>query len=90
MRLNRDEEKFTHLQKRAVIHEMMHAAGFYHEHTRPDRDEYVEIIWDNIQDGMESQFEKGDERSQDTKDIPYDYGSVMHYGGNVSLKMPKI
>ena len=34
-----------------IVHEAMHALGFFHEHQRPDRDAYVKVNWDNIVDG---------------------------------------
>ncbi len=58
---------------------MMHALGILHEQSRPDRDQYVTIHFDNIQDGTESNFALDPEA--DTTVTPYDHRSVMHYGG---------
>lgn len=41
-----------------VIHELLHAVGFAHEQTRPDRDSYVTINFANIQSGTESNFQR--------------------------------
>jgi len=38
-----------------VVHELMHVLGFYHEHTRPDRDQFVIIHYDNIKPGKLAQ-----------------------------------
>lgn len=35
-----------------VEHEFMHLLGFFHEFTRMDRDNYIKVYKDNIQDGM--------------------------------------
>ena len=39
-----------------IKHEMMHTLGFYHEHSRSDRDQYIKVNWDHISDGNEAQF----------------------------------
>ncbi|KAM9840766.1 low choriolytic enzyme-like [Aulostomus maculatus] len=60
-----------------IQHELLHALGFYHEHTRSDRDKYVRINWENIHQYYLYNFEKRDTNNLRT---PYDYNSVMHYG----------
>merc|ERR1712048_166201 len=62
------------------MHEVMHALGFYHEQSRPGRDEYVEIFWENIQPGQEHNFIKYKNNEVDVLGAPYDYSSIMHYG----------
>ena len=36
-----------------VVHELGHVVGFWHEHTRPDRDDHVTIVRQNIMPGKE-------------------------------------
>ena len=38
-------------QAGTILHELMHSVGFHHDHARPDRDNYVEILWDQITPG---------------------------------------
>ncbi|XP_077323984.1 embryonic protein UVS.2-like [Lithobates pipiens] len=59
-----------------IQHELQHALGFYHEHVRSDRDNYVDINFQYISQGYWGNFAK-----EDTNNLgsPYDYGSVMHY-----------
>ncbi|XP_066915762.1 hatching enzyme 1.2-like [Clytia hemisphaerica] len=63
-----------------IAHEMMHAMGFHHEHSRPDRDQFVQIRRENILGGCENNFDIATNTVPDYAISPYDYGSVMHYG----------
>jgi hypothetical protein len=63
-----------------IMHEFLHALGFHHEQKRSDRDDFVEINWDNIQQGTENNFVKLPPALIDLLGTDYDYESVMHYG----------
>lgn len=60
-----------------IAHEVIHALGFYHEHTREDRDQYIDILVDNIMKGMGHNFQTWKGK---TFGLPYDSSSIMHYG----------
>ncbi|XP_041097695.1 low choriolytic enzyme-like [Polyodon spathula] len=64
------------MAKGSVQHELFHALGFYHEQSRSDRDQYVNIMWDNIEEAYKNAFAKEDTNNLDTT---YDYSSIMHY-----------
>ncbi|XP_058241185.1 dorsal-ventral patterning tolloid-like protein 1 isoform X2 [Hemibagrus wyckioides] len=65
-----------------VVHELGHVIGFWHEHTRPDRDDHVTIIRDNIQPGQEYNFLKMEPGEVNSLGEPYDFDSIMHYARN--------
>lgn len=68
------------LFKHVIIHEIMHALGFQHEHKRNDRNDYVEIMWENINPDELNNFEKESKEDSDDLGVEYDFESILHYG----------
>jgi len=65
------------LARFVIVHELGHALGYWHEQSRSDRNDYIQVNWDNIQDGKEHNFTK-EEGARYYR--PYDFDSLMHYG----------
>ena len=59
------------------LHEIGHVIGFWHEQSRPDRDEYIRILTENMNPGTQSNFRIQEEI--DSMGVGYDYNSIMHY-----------
>uniref|UniRef100_A0A4W6DDX3 Metalloendopeptidase n=1 Tax=Lates calcarifer TaxID=8187 RepID=A0A4W6DDX3_LATCA len=60
-----------------LCHEIIHALGLHHEHTRKDRDQYITVQWQSIMPGRQKNFKV---KSGNTLNLPYDLNSIMHYG----------
>lgn len=87
-------ENSTHL---VVDHEIFHSVNHEHEHNRPDRDEHITMLWDNIPVNplLRRQFDKGKETDCIRAYGEYDYKSGMHYGSkngasNAALREGKV
>lgn len=62
----------------SMMHEIGHALGLEHEHTRPDRDQFISINWENIDADKVDNFAISDSGRRNYGS--YDYASIMHYG----------
>ena len=71
-------EKPGCVYQEVVIHELLHAAGYEHEQCRADRDQFIRVIYGNVQPGLDFAFDKIRASVVNLFDIPYDYYSIMH------------
>jgi hypothetical protein len=88
--LDRPRNGLTCVTQSAIIHELLHAAGFEHEHCRPDRDKFIKINYENIEPGKEHNFIKFNYSSVNLFNIPYDYYSIMHYSSTAFSYWPNL
>uniref|UniRef100_A0A182PKC2 Metalloendopeptidase n=1 Tax=Anopheles epiroticus TaxID=199890 RepID=A0A182PKC2_9DIPT len=64
-----------------VLHELLHVLGFLHQHTRPDRDRYVCVVYENIRQHPVAlyNYEIVHPWTGLAYPLPYDFESIMHY-----------
>jgi len=72
------------------MHELGHVIGFYHEHQRYDRNNYIEMNYENLDSGYgdaaSDSYKKIEEIYMNDFGVGYDYASVMHYGKEAFAK----
>ncbi|XP_074660390.1 zinc metalloproteinase nas-4-like [Tubulanus polymorphus] len=71
--------------KPTILHEFGHALGLVHEHQLPDRDEYLNILYENVEPDWAIWFKRIESNLVLQYEVPYDYRSIMHYGITVSI-----
>ena len=64
-----------------LVHEIGHGLGYKHEHTRPDRDDFVTVITENLNEDAGTNYDiASDSWAYPTRlNAVYDFASIMHY-----------
>ena len=68
--------------------QIFHCLGFFHEHQRPDRDQYIQIDMDKIHPYNRPQFEIMDKKFLNLTLSEYDTRSITHYDSTVNGLFP--
>ncbi|WKY01453.1 hypothetical protein Q1695_015448 [Nippostrongylus brasiliensis] len=63
-----------------AVHELGHALGLFHTMSRNDRDDYLKVFIENVQEDFVDQYITIPPEALETYTIPYDFDSIMHYG----------
>lgn len=63
----------------SAIHELGHVIGFYHEMSRRDRNQEINIRYNLMSVSELAQYEIMPDSSNTYYGQPYDLGSIMHY-----------
>ncbi len=60
-------------------HELGHVLGFFHEHERWNRDQFITVHYENIKPGRAHDYDWIAKTNWLVTSLPYDYQSIMHY-----------
>lgn len=82
-----ETEILTYHSISTIQTETLHSLGFWHEHSRPDRDDHVDYRPENL---LSPAYENNFQKSFRINSLgsPYDFNSIMHYGKNAFSVQP--
>jgi hypothetical protein len=64
--------------KNVIVHELLHSAGLWHMHSRPDRDKYINVYLENVKPQLRYAFDIHQGKYNPNF---FDYNSIMLYFG---------
>lgn len=68
-----------------IAHEILHALGFFHEHSRADRDGFIIVNFSNIRPSKRHNFKKYTQNNYTGTDLgSFDFYSIMLYDSFIS------
>jgi len=75
-----------HMNFGTVLHELLHVIGLHHEHTRPERDNYLNYYSENVASENDINFKKYIGYPVTSQSLPYDIKSLMHWNERMFSK----